>query len=311
MLSQAHPLKKTISAALATLVVTFTTVAFGEQPAPAFSLPPGASGSITAEQIREATELGTNAVRSILEAYNARPKGEDAFAAQVRKRVDTIADAAMEGDRQAVLNFLGIDPDSETGLYVFVSWSMPLAMLRSYAVEAMWSGATMVFKGVPPGKELGTFITEDLRQLVHGKGAAANVSLDPRLFDAYAVSTVPTTVFTRVRKDMQCQGVQSIEVPVVGGQSGSYDVCPALDPVSYWKISGAVTSGYALQAFIDDGATDAKPHLSALARGFSGGAAPVRVQQEFVGKWEDFASPSEQMAAREAAKAISRIAVPK
>jgi type-F conjugative transfer system pilin assembly protein TrbC len=311
MLSQTNPLKNSIACALVALAGSCAGMAWAEEPAPAFSLPPGSTGSLSAEQIREATELGTNAVRSILDAYNARPKEEDAFAAQVRKRVDTIADAAMEEDRQAVLNFLGIDPQSETGLYVFVSWSMPLEMLRSYAVESMWSGATLVFKGIPPGKELGTFITEDLRQLVYGKGAAANVSIDPRLFDAYAVNTVPTTVFTRVRQDIQCQGVQSIEVPVAGGQAASYDTCPALDPANYWKISGAVTSGYALQAFIDDGATDARPHLASLARGFSGAAAPAKEQRAFAGKWEDFASPSEQMAAREAAKAISDAATPK
>lgn len=150
-----------------------------------------------------------------------------------------------------------------------------------------------------------------MRQLVYGKGAAANVSIDPRLFDAYAITTVPTTVFTRVRKDIQCQGVLSIEVPGEGGQIGSYDMCPALDPANYWKMAGAVTSGYALQAFVDDGALDAKSHLDALARGFAGATAPAKEQRAFVGKWEDFASPSEQMAAREAAKAIFDAATPR
>lgn len=305
MLSQTHPLKRICAAALASLAFGVALPAAAEEAPVKLELPPGLAEGISQQQIQDAQALGAEAVRNILDAYNARSKEEDAFATQTRRRVDTIADEAMETDRKAVLDFLGLDPAAETSLYFFVSWSMPLEMLRSYAVEAMWSGATLVFKGVPPGKELGSFITEDLRQLVYGKGAAANISLDPRLFDAYEIKSVPSVVFTRVRQDIQCQGIAPVEVPVADGRVGKYDTCPALDPSNYWKISGAVTANYALQAFIDDGATDASPHLRALARGWTGGTSPGKEQKLFVGKWEDVASPSEQLAAQEAAKAMT------
>lgn len=305
MLSQTHPLKRICAAVLATLAVGIALPAVAEDAPVKLELPPGMGESITQEQIREAQTIGAEAVRNILEAYNARGAEEDAFAAKTRRRVDTIADEAMEADRNAILDFLGIDPAAETSLYFFVSWSMPLEMLRSYAVEAMWSGATLVFKGVPPGKELATFITQDLRQLVYGKGAAANISIDPRLYDAYEIKSVPSIVFTRVRQDIQCQGIAPVEVKVSGGRVASYDTCPALDPSNYWKISGAVTANYALQSFIDDGASDAAPHLRALSRGWSGGVAPSKEQKLFVGKWDDVLSPSEQKAAQEAANAIT------
>lgn len=152
MLSQTNTLKRALATALVALAAISAGSVFAEDAVPEIVLPPGMAGTITPEQIREATELGTNAVKNILEAYNARPKEDDAFVEQARRRVDTIADEAMELDRKAVLDFLGLDPTSETGLFVFVSWSMPLEMLRSYAVEAMWSGATLVFKESLPGK---------------------------------------------------------------------------------------------------------------------------------------------------------------
>lgn len=311
MLSQAHPLKALVVA----LALASPLVALSQQAAPVpqaepdaaaellKSLPSDIARSLNKEQIKEAQSLGAEAVRNILDAYNQRDTSLDTMANQTRRRVDTIADETMQAERDSVLRFLGIEPDSESALFTFVSWSMPLDMLRSYAIESMWSGSTLVFKGVPPGKELGDFIMKDLQQLVYGKGAAANISIDPRLYDAYAVNTVPTIVFTRVRNDIQCQGVEPVVVPLDKDRSTEYQACPPLDPSSFWKLSGAVTTSYALQAFIDDGAVDAKPNLDALARGW-GGQAPSKEQKPFTGKWEDAISPSELKAAQDAARAV-------
>ncbi|MBA6292990.1 hypothetical protein H4J58_00365 [Colwellia sp. MB3u-70] len=50
-------------------------------------------------------------------------------------------DAALE--REEVLNFLGVS-EMKSHLYVFVSYSMSEGMIKSYAREAMWSGAILV-----------------------------------------------------------------------------------------------------------------------------------------------------------------------
>jgi len=63
----------------------------------------------------------------------------------------------------------------------------------------------------------------------------------------------------------------------------SYDTCPELDPGKYWKLSGAVTTSYALQTFIDDGATKAEPYLKALARGLGGARSPWQGATPFCG----------------------------
>ncbi len=267
-------------------------------------VPYGNLDKASADDIKAAKEAAASMVKDILHAYETRQTDEmRETAEQLRRRADDIADAGIAAERDKVLEFLGIDPKADASLYYFVSWSMPLEMLRSYAIEAMWSGGTLVIKGVPPGKELGRFLVEDLRQLVYGKGAAANISLDPRLFDAYAVKTVPTIVFTTVRDNMQCQGINPVPVKV-GDIEASYDTCPELDPAKYWKISGAVTSSYALQSFIDDGAVSAQPYLKALARGWSGQEAPGKTQRAFTGEWKDVLSPAEQAAAADAVKAL-------
>ncbi len=268
-------------------------------------VPYGNLDKVSDEDLRRAKADAAAMVKDILHAYETRRTPEmEQLAQQTRRRADDIANEAIAAERDKVLEFLGIDPQSDTALYYFVSWSMPVEMLRSYAVEAMWSGGTLVFKGVPPGKDVGSFLTQDLRGLIYGKGAAANISIDPRLFDAYDVKAVPSLVFTTVRANMQCQGVNPVSFKVDEQQQGSYDTCPELDPKTYWKLSGAVTGSYALQAFIDDGAKMAEPYLKAIARGWAGLSAPGKEQKPFTGKWEQVLSPSEQMAAKDAAKAM-------
>lgn len=276
-----------------------------KQDAGALYVPYGNLSNAKPEDVERAKKLGESLASQLLDAYEKRQ--EDPTLAQqlgrVKKRADDIADAAMAADRDKVLEFLGIDPQSNTSLYYFVSWSMPLEMLRSYAIEAMWSGGTLVFKGVPPGKDFGTFLGEDFSKLTYGKGASASLSIDPRLFDAYEVTTVPSIVVTTYRADLQCIGVNPVSFKY-RGQSLSYDTCPPLDSSKYSKISGAVTSNYALQTFIDDGREEAKPYLKALARGYATGQKPEKDQKAFAGKWEDVISPSERIAAQEAARVI-------
>ena len=245
--------------------------------------------------------IGESIARQLLEAYE---KGVTPAmveeTARIRQNFDDIADAALSSERKKVLDFLGLDPEAPTGLYILVSWSMPLELLRSYAIEAMWSGATLVFRGVPPGRELAKFLTEDLRSLVYGKGASANISIDPRLFDAFSVKVAPTVVFSKVRNDFQCQGVHPVGFKY-GEKTLSHDICPPLDPSNYHKIAGNVSLNYALQTILDDGDVSVRPYMRALARGFANGTVPGKTQVSFQGKWEDAMSPEQQKAALEAA----------
>lgn len=262
-------------------------------------IPYGNLQNASEADIARARALGESVAKDLLDAYKSVKVPEvEKTTAQLKRRADDIADEAISAEREKVMDFLGLDPKADTALYYFVSWSMPLDMLRSYAIEAMWAGGTLVFKGVPPGKELGEFVLKDLHGLVYGKGATANISLDPRLFDSYEVVTVPTIVFTKVRTNLSCQGVNPVEF-TSGGQTLSYDTCPTLDPSKYFKLSGAVTTNYALQTFIDEGVPEAQPYLKALARGWIEGNTPGKTQKPFAGKWESALSPTEKMATQD------------
>lgn len=219
--------------------------------------------------------------------------------AQMARRADDIADATLSQDREKVLKFLGIDPNEEKNLYYFVSFEMPIEVLRAYVVEAMWAGGTLIFRGPPPGRDLGKFMTEDLRSLIYGKGASASISLDPRLFDGYKITTVPTIVYTEDRKNFMCMGVNPKSFQHEG-QTLSYDTCPPVDESKYWKISGAVTTDFALREFINAGAKGAQINLDALAKGFATGTVAPRNQQPFTGDWQDVITPDEKRAAESA-----------
>lgn len=289
----------------------------------AFYVPYGNLKDITEEQKAQAIQTGQNIVVEMLQAYE---KNEHILFSdknslsqamkRVKQRADDIADETIAAQREEVLSFLGLDPDRSTNLYYFVSWSMPTDMLRSYALEAMWSGGTLVFKGVPPGQNFGDFMSQGLASLTYGKGVSANISLDPRLYDAYRIDTVPAIVLTTYRTEFECIGINPKSFDY-NGKSLSYDTCPALDDSKYSRMTGAVTTNYALQTFIEDGFEEAKPYLAALARGFALGQVPDKAQKPFTGKWESVLSPSEKMAIERANGSIqelgstSRMSIPK
>lgn len=247
--------------------------------------------------VKDAIEIKQN----MLSSYERALKDKEITEASksVSRRADDIANEVLAQKRDQILDFLGIDPESSTALYYFVSWSMPLNILRSYALEAMWSGGTLVIKGVPPGKDLAQFFMEDVQQLIYGKGASANISIDPRLFDAYQVEVVPTLVYSTVRDNFQCQGVvrTKIEHPT---QELFYDRCPPLETNSYYKISGAVTTSYALEQFKEKGAPGVDSHLSALSKGFATGEKPGKEITAFAGEWKDAITPEDRKNIQEA-----------
>ena len=264
----------------------------------------GIGSNISIEDKAKLMEMSKTMIDSSLNALKS-PRAEEVtqYGPQMQRRADDIADVAMSNERKAALEFLGIPPDSSTSLYIFVSHSMPLDMIRAYALEAMWSGGTLVFKGVQPGKSLKDFITEDMGALVYGKGANAAIALDPRLFDTYGITVVPTIVVTTERKNFECVGINPVSFEY-SKKALSYDTCPPLDPSKYWKMSGAVTVDFALRAFIEKGAEGAKANLAALAQGLRTGERAPKEQRVFAGNWKDAISPEELMATKKAIEAI-------
>ena len=208
---------------------------------------------------------------------------------RVSRAAETIANPAMQRSRDRLLRFLGINPQGSTQLYIFVSWSMPLPMLRAYEIESMWTGAPLVFRGIPKGATLRTFIVKDLRELVWGKGAGADISIDPRLFDLYHVTTVPTIVLSKRIERMSC----AIGVTFSAGKEGTleYDRCSRMNPDRFIKVEGAVTTAYALREFERNGWPQAHQYLVALRKGYTHGVPASPTQPPFAGKWSTVRFP--------------------
>lgn len=216
-------------------------------------------------------------------AHAASLPGMQAAVHRVSREAETIANPAMQKDHNRLLRFLGINPQGTTQLYIFVSWSMPLSMLRAYEIESMWTGAPLVFRGIPKGTSLRKFITKDLRELVWGKGAGADISLDPRLYDLFGVKSVPTIVLSKRVDQITCALAESFSA----GKEGtlSYDRCAGRDPNSFIKVEGSITTAYALREFDRHGWPQARVYLNALRKGYSHGIPARPAQAPFTGKW--------------------------
>jgi type-F conjugative transfer system pilin assembly protein TrbC len=261
-------------------------------------LPPDVGSKLSAADYQAAQQLGENLAQQALGNLNS-PQGQQfqKLAAPMARQADDIADASVAKDRDNVLKFLGMNPKAPSGLYYMVSWSMPLEMLRSYVAEAMWDGGILVFRGIPDGMDLNTYIHSNMSQLVYGKGASAIISIDPRLFEAYDVQTVPTIVLTTERHQLNCELAD--KTIVLEGVPHTYKTCSPLDPKKYWKMEGAVTSDFALREFEKAGSQDATTYLAALAKAGGGEMAP-KEQQPFTGNWKDAISPEDVKAVQDA-----------
>lgn len=247
------------------------------------------------DRIREtAAAAARNSQNALTEGLQRYGKSAE----KIKRRVDDIADEALASDRDAALRLIGIDPESNSALYYFVSFSMPEDMLRAYVLDAMWTGGTLVFKGVPPNRDLKDFLVKDLRSLIYGKGAHAALALDPRLFDAYKVTTVPTVVLSSDRTNLTCTG--SVAKFKSNKQTLSYKTCQPRPDDTYWKMSGAVTSFFALTEFKKAGAGEAADtRLAALAKG-SSGKPQARGQTPFRGNWQEALTPEQILAGKKA-----------
>lgn len=146
-------------------------------------------------------------------------------------------------EKKELLDFLGISEDYNR-LFVFVSYSMPEDMIKAYAREAIWSGATLVLKGFEEGETFKEFVNNKILNMMSYKGVTATVEFDPRLFDAFDVKYVPSIVMSKENPQNICEasGLK------LHGDNVT-ESCKVRPDDSYVKISGAITIDYALQEF--------------------------------------------------------------
>lgn len=83
-----------------------------------------------------------------------------------------------------------------TGLYVFVSSSMPKPLLKSYLREASKYGGVLVFKGLPGGsfKELTKLVLELTSEQDEWQELASSMQIDDEAYERFEIVSVPTIV---------------------------------------------------------------------------------------------------------------------
>lgn len=215
---------------------------------PAQLSPPTAAVSAAVEQARR----GAQTVSGPL-AQSARDRQ-----AEIMKH--------LFGERSQALSALGLS-DRKTGyLYIFVSESLPASLLRAYARDAAWTGGVLVFNGVNPKHSVGWFMGHVMAPL-RAPTASASMALDPRLFDTYDVTAVPTIVYTTLPPVKLCRRTITQTVSLPGYGAAPWHRCARANPKMYWKISGAVSTVWALRAFRDAGAPGVGVLLQAAGAG--------------------------------------------
>lgn len=160
----------------------------------------------------------------------------------------------------------GTVPGVEGQLYFFVSRSMPMSMLRAYAMDAMYAGATLVVKGIRKGDTVKDYVMEMLEDYNSADGQVlAGMEINPNLFDMFEVEVVPTVVWTN-RIGLNDVGSGCVAPPdfaapkmTVEGPQGAHisvekPYCMPVSETSYFKLAGALKIDYVLERFVEAGA---------------------------------------------------------
>jgi conjugal transfer pilus assembly protein TrbC len=129
----------------------------------------------------------------------------------------------------------------------FASLSMPTTALSQMIADVPRAGGVVVFRGFPQGSA--KLFTQSLAKALAGKTASQAVGIDPRLFSAFGIESVPAYVVAASDFDL-CD---------------DFDCRTSVPP--HDQMSGNVTTEYALQRFADGGgpgAQIARLHLDRL-----------------------------------------------
>lgn len=151
-------------------------------------------------------------------------------------------------DFDAIVSGAAANLDAKGGeapqFIAFASLSMPPASLKQMVHDTARAGGIVVFRGFP-GNSMKAFATE-LGKVVDARDFAT-IGVDPRLFRAFDVQTVPTYVVVSSDFD-PCSG---------------FHCTTPLPP--YDRLIGNVTVRYALDSFVDGNGPGARVAAVALS----------------------------------------------
>lgn len=217
------------------------------------------SGVESATYSADASNMDPNTILSTIEQVDSwQNQALEAYVAALPPRDQALGRSIMLGDGTA---------EGHTGkVYIFVSRSMPMSLLRAYALDAAYAGATLVVKGIRKGDTVKDYVLEMLEDFNSAGGQVlASTEINPNLFDMFDVKVVPTVVWTnRTGLDETGSGCEAppemlapqIDVPGPKGTTVRVEkpTCIQAPESSYFKLAGALKLDYVLGRFVERGA---------------------------------------------------------
>lgn len=224
----------------------------------------------------------------------------------LRDQAKDVQQTELEKKRTEYQILLGQDPRKH--LLIAVSTSMPDALIKAYAKEAMWYGGRLVVRGIPKEMGLVDWVESYGRELVESKTPVASIEINPGLFDTYDIDVVPTIIWDESSEDSErCDGLPDEEpyTRLAKGNEGYVDIqaCLPKSEDSYYKVSGGVTIDWALNEFSLAGASHAKERLNSGRRYLKQGGA--KEQTPYDGDWKSEVTPETVRMIEEAFEPIS------
>ena len=159
---------------------------------------------------------------------------------QLKRGMTMLKDDPFFGDAAALEE---ADPQNQGVVYVAVSLTMPRAALRQLAADAHRAGAMVVVRGFVGGSPAKTMAAA--RQ-IFDEDSAGGLAIDPQVFRAYGVQTVPTFIVATS--------------PVTPCQEG-LDCTSAATP--HDLVRGNISLSAALRLLAEQG--QAAPHVASRA----------------------------------------------
>ena len=167
--------------------------------------------------------------------------------------------------------------------YLFISFSMSTDIIKKYLKQAKIFGAKVVIKGIPPNTTLRDFILNVVLPLNKELGdLSPGITISPELFDVYDVKLVPTFVLSKssrldICKDKIVKEGRYVEEKTIKGKSVKvlhegimFKACDKTNQPEFIKVAGTITFPWVLNAFADNGFTDALKILDRV-RNYSSG----------------------------------------
>jgi len=166
-----------------------------------------------------------------------------------------LADSAdlIKGQSGGVINFDEIVKTATSAdkggqeapqLVVFASLSMPEQSLKALIRDTAAAGGTVVFRGFP-GNSMKAF-QQGIMKVVDNKDDYGNIGIDPRLFRAFDIKSVPAIVVVTSSFDI-CDGFDcKTDVPPFDVMTGNVTLGYALETFEQGNGPGAAIAGQAL-----------------------------------------------------------------